>query len=222
MPLSAVVYTSNESFAFLKLLMRKKFEGLPIKPYTLSFAHKQEAGVVRVRATELAPDTLTPLLADMAAKGEAVLASAADRDVRRAAYGDLIGEADPSRRIVNVQYASPTIVALAGEGTPFPVVSAVFGRYREVWNAFSDVELPEADVEALRHVRVADFKISCDVTPFGTGAEGWVTLEMERGRTEREIALFNGLIDFAFYCGTGSFTEEGLGQTRKVPLSRPK
>ena len=63
---------------------------------------------------------------------------------------------------------------------------------------------------------MTDFKISCAAAgPIVRGrygrAEGWVTLEMERGRTEQEIALFNTLVDFAFYCGTGARTDEGAG-----------
>jgi CRISPR/Cas system endoribonuclease Cas6 (RAMP superfamily) len=92
----------------------------------------------------------------------------------------------------------------------------VFARYREVWSAFSTVRLPAGTEQVLQHVRVTDFKISCAASPFGPGAKGWVTVEMEKGRTEQEIALFNGLIDFAFYCGTGLHTEEGLGQTRRM------
>ncbi len=71
-------------------------------------------------------------------------------------------------------------------------------------------------MQGLAHVHVADFKLSCVATPFGPGSQGWVKLEMEKGRTEEEIALFNGLIDFAFYCGTGAHTDEGLGQTRRM------
>ena len=56
--------------------------------------------------------------------------------------------------------------------------------------------------------------------PFGTGGQGWVTLEMEKGRTEEEIGLLNALIDFAFYCGTGVHTEAGLGQTRRIAPRR--
>jgi hypothetical protein len=44
---------------------------------------------------------------------------------------------------------------------------------------------------------------------------------MERGRTEQEIALFNTLVDFAFYCGTGAHTDEGLGQTRRMERPSP-
>jgi hypothetical protein len=221
MPLSVVAYTSHESFAGLAAQLKKRFEDRKIKPYTLSFPHKQATGDVRFRATELAPGALMPLLADMVEKKAATLASPADREIRRAAYGEILRDADRSRRTLTVQYATPVMVPVMGNLLPFPIVPAVFAGYGEAWDAFSDVVLPRPAVEAAAFVRVADFKISCAATPFGTGGQGWVTLEMEKGRTEEEIGLLNALVDFAFYCGTGVHTEEGLGQTRKIDPRRP-
>ncbi len=202
--------------------VRRRAEGRGIKPYTFSFAHKLETGAVRVRATELAKGVLMPVVREMVEKGEATLASRPDREVREAAFDELIEDGDRTRRVATVRFTSPTIVEVQGRYVPFPVIHAIFAGYREIWSAFSPIPLPPA-AEALEHVAVTDFKISC-ATPgligpgaasFGVGAEGWVTLEMERGRTEQEIAFFNTLIDFAFYCGTGAHTDEGLGQTRR-------
>ena len=221
MPLSVVAYASDESYADLVARLRERFRDREIRPYTFSFPHKQATGDVRFRATELLSGTLMPLLTDMVEKKTAVLASAADREVRRADYGEILLDADRSRRTITVQYATPVMVQAMGGTLPFPVVPYVFAGYGEVWDAFSDVRLPRPAVEAATFVRVADFKISCAATPFGTGGQGWVTLEMEKGRTEEEIGLLNALVDFAFYCGTGVHTEEGLGQTRKIGPRRP-
>jgi CRISPR/Cas system endoribonuclease Cas6 (RAMP superfamily) len=216
MPLSAVIYTSLDAFASIRDAVRKSAEGLEIKPYTFSFAHKLETGAVRVRATELAQGALMPVVGEMVKRGEATLASRADREVGEAAYEELIEDADRARRVATIRFASPTIVEVQGERVPFPVIGAIFARYREIWSAFSPVPLPPAR-QAMEHVHVTDFKISCAAAgPIGAAAEGWVTLEMERGRTEQEIALFNTLVDFAFYCGTGAYTDEGLGQTRRM------
>ena len=216
MPLSAVIYTSNEAFSSIRDAVRKSAEGLAIKPYTFSFAHKLETGAIRVRATELAQGVLMPVVREMVKKGEATLASRADREVREATFDALIEDGDRTRRVATIRFASPTIVEVQGEGVPFPVIHAIFAGYREIWSAFSPIPLPPAK-EAMAHVHVTDFKISCAAAgSIGMGAEGWVTLEMERGRTEQEIALFNTLVDFAFYCGTGARTDEGLGQTRRM------
>jgi len=216
MPKSVVIYTSSEAFSALRTLARQGATGSAIKPYTFSFAQKTESGSIRVRASEISEGAVLPAIADMVKRGEATLASAADRDVRAATYEELIGEADRTRRVARLQWTSPTCVDLGGQSVPFPVMPLIFARYREVWSAFSPARLPGGAEQALDHVQVTDFKISCAAGPFGPGAKGWVTGEMEKGRTEQEIALFNGLIDFAFYCGTGLHTEEGLGQTRRM------
>jgi hypothetical protein len=258
MPLSAAIYTSNEALSSVRDAVRKRSEGFAVKPYTFSFAHKMETGAVRVRATELAEGVLMPVVREMVKKGEATLASCADREVREAAYEELREDGDRTRRVATIRFTSPTIVEVQGEYVPFPVIHAMFAGYREIWSAFSPVPLHEAP-EAMEHLHVTDFKISCAAagpigagtseeptdegrgttvpsglgrwterlldpreavvhrpsTSFRVGAEGWVTLEMERGRTEQEIAFFNTLIDFAFYCGTGAHTDEGLGQTKR-------
>ncbi len=225
MPLSAVIYTSNAAFSYARDAARKRSEGLAIKPYTFSFAHKLETGAIRVRATELSQGFLMPVVREMVKKGEATLASGADREVREATYEELIEDADRARRVATIRFASPTIVEVQGNSVPFPVIHAIFARYREIWSAFSPVPLPPA-AEAMDHVHMTDFKISCAAGPIGAegrvGAEGWVTLEMEKGRTEQEIALFNVLVDFAFYCGTGTHTDEGLGQTSRMEGRRQR
>ncbi len=215
MPLSAVIYTTNETFSSVRDAVRKSVEGLAVKPYTFSIAHKLETRVIRARATELSRGVLMPVLGELVKKGEATLASSADREVRQAAYEELIADANQSRRVATVRFASPTIVEVQGECVPFPVIHTIFARYCEIWNTFSPIPLPPATA-VMEHVHVTDFKISCAASPYGAGAEGWVALEMEKGRTEQEIALFNTLVDFAFYCGTGAHTDEGLGQTRKM------
>ena len=160
MPLSAVIYTSIEAFSSLRDAVRKSAEGLAIKPYTFSFAHKLETGAIRVRATELAQGVLMPVVREMVKKGEATLASSADREVREAAYEELIEDGDRTRRVATIRFASPTIVEVQGEGVPFPVIHAIFTRYREIWSAFSPIPLNPA-TEAMEHVHVTDFKISC-------------------------------------------------------------
>jgi CRISPR/Cas system endoribonuclease Cas6 (RAMP superfamily) len=215
MPLSAVIYTNSEPFCCLRDEVRKRFEGSAIKPYTFSFPHKLGTGGVRVRATELSPGALMPLVREMVHRGEATLASTADREVRNAAYEELVADGDRSRRVVALRFASPTVVEVQGERAPFPVTGAIFARYREIWDAFSPVSLPPI-AEFMERVHVTDFKISRAAALTGPGAKGWVILEMEKGRTEQEIALFNTLADFAFYCGTGLHTDEGLGQTGRM------
>jgi hypothetical protein len=215
MPRSAVIYTSREAYVDLDGTLRDAFEHYAIKPYTLSHAQKAEAGRVRVRITELADEAVLPLARKEMEKAEALFASSGDRDVRGSTYRNLIDDADPSGRSATIQFVSPTMLDILGETVPFPVVSFIVARYIDVWNAFAPDRFP-LTAEAVRHIHAEGFKISCVSTRRGPGCQGWLALEMERGRTEEYLRLMNALIDFAFYAGTGLHTDEGLGQTRRI------
>ena len=215
MPRSVVVYTDAATLSGLKDFARRECADCPTKPYTFSFGQKTEAGILRARICELREGALLPAIDELVKKGVAVLAAPQDRDVRVRTYGELMDEADRRTRLATLQFATPIILEVSGEVVPFPVISAIFRGYVERWEVFSNVDI-SGSAEILRHIRVTDFKISCVSTPYGPGAQGWVRLEMEKGRTEEEIALFNGLIDFAFFCGSGLHADEGLGQTRRM------
>lgn len=215
MPRSVVIYTSRDGFSRLKAALERPFIGQAIKPYTISHAQKTEAGRVRLRITELAEDTVLPLAVEQAGSTDSIFASSGDRDVKRSGYEALIEDADCFGRSATIQFVSPTIVEVSRHDVPFPVVPSIFNRYVEVWNTFAREKFP-TEVGGTTHIHISDFRISCVPTTHGPGAQGLVTLEIDKGRTEEEIRRFNALIDFAFYSGTGLYTDEGFGQTRRV------
>jgi hypothetical protein len=215
MPRSVVIYTSCDGFSELKDALERSFVGQAIKPYTISHAQRIESGHIRLRITELADDTVLPLVVEQARKEDSTFASSSDRDVKKSGYEALIGDADRFGRTATIQLVSPTIVEVLCIAMPFPVVPSIFDRYVEVWNTFSPEKFP-SDGLGITGIHVSDFRISCISTTHGPGAQGWVTLEMDRGRTEEEIRRFNTLVGFAFYSGTGLHTDEGFGQTRRM------
>jgi|WetSurMetagenome_2_1015567.scaffolds.fasta_scaffold37595_3 hypothetical protein len=219
MPRSVVIYTSRDGFFELKAALARSFVGQGTKPYTLSHAQRIEAERVRLRITELADDTVFPLVVEQAGRQESTFASSGDRDVKGSGYEALIEDADRFGRTATIQLVSPTIVEVLRHSVPFPVVPSMFKRYVEVWNTFSRVSFPAESAEVI-DVHVSDFRISCVSTKHGPGAQGWVTLEMDKGRTEEEIRRFNALVDFAFYSGTGLYADEGFGQTRRMEGKR--
>ena len=218
MPKSLVICTSPTAASRLGEEARRKYAGRQIVPYTLSYAQRIDAGGVRVRLTELVDGALTQEWTELVQRGEATLASRGDRDVREKSFEELMAEANCFGREAVLQLVSPAVVEVDGRAQPFPVLQPIFEHYISVWNSFSEIKIEagQANMEGLAHVLVKDFKLSCLATPFGAGSQGWMRLEMEKGRTEDEIGLFNGLVDFAFYCGTGLHTAEGLGQTRRL------
>ncbi len=215
MPRSIVVYTSPVVYSELTALIHSRFETSIVRPFTISLPQKADGGRARARITELADNAVAPLVEEMVRSGQATAVSDADRDVSDATYGQLLDDADRFMREATIQFVSPVIIEIAGGATPFPVVSAVFQQYVNLWNSFSATPVAPGAVP-VECIHINDFKISCVATPYGKGAQGWMALEMETGRTEEEIRLFNGLIDYAFFCGTGLHTDAGLGQTRRM------
>ena len=215
MPRSVVLYTSDDVFLQVKRRLAEHFGPGKIKPYTCSFAHASDAGARRVRITELVPYSLAPILDELVAGGRALPVSTADKDVCGASYEDLMEGADRFRRTALLQFSSPTIMSLGGYSVSFPVLPLMLSHYIHVWNSLAGFKITRAP-ELLEHVRIKDFKVSCVQSERGAGFQGWVALEIEKGRSEEEIQAFNALVDFAFYCGTGLHTDEGLGQTRRA------
>ncbi|HUJ90837.1 MAG TPA: CRISPR system precrRNA processing endoribonuclease RAMP protein Cas6 [Syntrophorhabdales bacterium] len=221
MPRSVVLYTSDEVLLQVKRRLAEHFGPEKIKPYTCSFAHASEAGARRVRITELVPHSLAPILNELVASGQAVPVSAADKDVCGASYEDLMQDADRFRRSAVLQFSSPTMMSLGGYSVSFPVLPLMLSHYIHVWNSLAGFKITRAP-ELLEHVKMKDFKVSCVQSERGAGFQGWIGLEMEKGRSEEEIQAFNALVDFAFYCGTGLHTDEGLGQTRRAAARAAK
>ncbi len=215
MPRSVVLYVSEEAFIQIKRRLSELFATETIKPYTCSFGHASETGARRVRITELIPYALNPILDDIIAKGQALPVSIADKDVCGVSYEDLLQGADRFRRVANLQFSSPTIISLGGYAVSFPVLPLILSQYIHIWNSLSGIKIMRVPV-LLEHLTLKEFKISCVESERGAGFQGWIALEMEKGRSEEEIQLFNALIDFSFYCGTGLHTDEGLGQTRRA------
>jgi CRISPR-associated endoribonuclease Cas6 len=215
MPRSIIIYSSKEDFLELESLLNGQFSSFSIQPYTLSFPQRNQSGLRRVRITELSDDVVVPLITDRAkAKGWMVAAST-DGDVTERSYEEIAEEADRFRRSVTLQFTSPVIVECGGQKMPFPEASRILAGYAFVWDAFSASAIGPIE-DAMASVEVTNFKISSAATAFGLGAEGWMTLELREGATEEGIGTLNRLVDFAFYCGTGLYTNHGLGQTRRI------
>ena len=221
MPRSLILYASNEVLLQLKERLAERFALQALKPYTLSAAHKSESGFWRIRITELSEYSLSPIVDELLASGQALPVSTADKEVRGTSYEDLLQDADGFQRAAVLQFSSPTVLGLGGYSVCFPVLPLMLSQYLHVWNGFAGLKIPRAS-ELLEHIKMRDFKVSCVRSEHGAGFQGWVALELDKGRSEEEIQAFNALLDFAFYCGTGLRTDEGLGQTGRAKDQGPR
>lgn len=215
MPRSLVLYTSRDIYRLFEETLADTFRDYPALPYTLSFPQKTRGDMVRVRITDMGDQAAESIVAELVGKEQAILASDSAPEVTNVTYQDLRENADRFNRQIRLQFTSPTLLRMGFHQIQFPVVPLLFRQYVAAWNAFS---LDKISFEPAwpDHVTLTDFKISSEKSRFGLGFQGWIDLEIAKGRTENEIALLNMLCDFSFYCGTGIQTERGLGQTRKI------
>jgi hypothetical protein len=214
MPRSLILYSDKTSYDELKVALDDAFGATAVRPYTLSFPNRAGDGRLRVQVTELAVGAVVPFVERLLREDRAELASVADQDVRGVSHEELLDDADRRTRVATIQFVSPTILEMDGRDVPFPVLSLMFRQWAQIWNTFSPEKLGGVD-DLVPHVHITDFKISVATTARGVGFEGRVSLELEKGLSEETIRLCNLLVDYASYCGTGVWTEDGLGQTRR-------
>ena len=133
-------------------------------------------------------------------------------------------------RQLELEFASPTMIKQRGRFLVMPIPIVVFQSYLMAWNAcaspaFEDdlLTLVERDVWVTRyHLRTRSLAMRgagegvdaarashqlgflgrCAFTCFSPERALWRTLHL--------------LADFAFFCGTGYKTTQGMGQTRKI------
>lgn len=219
MPKSLVLYTDKDIYRLFEETLVDTFRDYPVVPYTLSFPQKTQGDMVRVRVTDMDGQIVESIVEGLAQTKRALLASDSEQEVRSATFRDLQENADRFGREIRLQFTSPTFLKMGSYHIQFPVAHLLFRYYMEAWNAFSPEKIA-LQPALLEYVRLTDFKISSEKSRFGLAFQGWIDLEIERGRTENEIAILNMLSDFSFYCGTGLETHRGLGQTRRLSRER--
>ncbi len=129
----------------------------------------------------------------------------------------------PGRRVekrFTLEFASPTAYRHIHRNILLPNPVGIFPGYLAAWNANCHPRFEEdliALVEA--EVSISRYALKTQVVDFGEYREaGWVgqcgfTIFSEEVALRRVIHL---LADFAFYCGTGYKTTQGMGMTRRM------
>ncbi len=124
---------------------------------------------------------------------------------------------------VTLRFVSPTAFKQRGLSLLFPIPTNVFHSYREKWNAFA---APPIEDEFLvwveQNVAVEAHHLQTRLVWFDGfqlgGFVGWVRYTV-RESNARRLRQLNALADFAFYCGTGYKTTQGMGQTRRMKVA---
>ncbi len=121
---------------------------------------------------------------------------------------------------IPLRFSSPTTFHQRGLNLLFPIPSNVFHSYREKWNAFA---APAIDDEFIpwveQNVAVEAHELRTRMIWFGDfqlhGFTGWCRFTVKDQDATR-LKQLNALADFAFFCGTGAKTTQGMGQTRRI------
>lgn len=134
--------------------------------------------------------------------------------------GEGEGEGKRMRSKVTLEFASPTAHRQIHRNVLFPQPAQLWGGWLRAWNAYAQPAFEEDLIPRVESdVAVSNYTLQTEVVDFGDFRErGW------GGRAtfnyfSQERALWrvlNLLADFAFFCGTGYKTTQGMGQTRRI------
>lgn len=121
---------------------------------------------------------------------------------------------------VTLEFATPTAHRQIHRNILFPMPAQLWGGWLRAWNAFAQPAFEDDLIARVEQdVALSNYALKTQVVDFGEHrAAGWI------GRAtftyfNRERALWrvlNLLADFAFFCGTGYKTTQGMGMTRRI------
>ncbi len=198
------------------------------KPFTVSPLLDDGADRYRFRMTlledEYGPYVSRGMLKERSARvGDKVLTIDGEAQVTQCSYRDL-AQRGSVRPVVIMQFESPTAFRTREMHYPLPDPVLVFASYHARWNAFAPPEyrIDEGWREWLAyHVAVSQMEGHTEVLSFGkyqhvgfVGRAEYTVID-QQGDSQALPAL-NVLSDYAFFCGTGHKTTQGMGQTRRV------
>ncbi len=136
---------------------------------------------------------------------------------RRAPYDRIYAEASETRRAFTLKFYSPSVLDRAGRPYPLPDPAGIFRGYLERWAVLAGAEPAEGLREWIeRGLGLVDFRLRMGRAGPVAGFLGSVSLRIEGRCPESVIKGLNALADYAFFCGTGRYTERGMGWTRRV------
>lgn len=195
------------------------------KPFTVSPLDEQGEFRITLLDDDLYPILLAGLTQRSAARIHAnVLPIAAPPEVYARTYEELWRAADRSTR-VTLAFDTPASFRSNDMHYTLPDARLVFSSYLTRWNAFAppDLRVDAAWPEWVEQtVAVTRFRLESREVRFkdhvqvgGVGAASYEVIKSTRS-TDLALAVFNVLADYAYFCGTGHKTTQGMGQTRRV------
>ncbi len=199
------------------------------KPFTVSPLVEDGDGRYRFRMT-LLEDEYGPYVSKGMERertvrvGDQILAIDGETQVTHRTYADLAQQAGTSPVII-LRFDSPTAFKTREMQYPLPDPVLVFASYQARWNAFAPAEFQIDDAWAAwmaQSVAVSRFQIETAVFQYGKyqqigciGVAQYTAVERSSDAHASRGPL-NALADYAYFCGTGRLTTQGMGQTRRL------
>jgi len=214
------------------------------KPFTIGLVPARDATALRVTAFEprlaqLLAQTILPNLPREIRLGDATFAigtpitdhtahpwagtSSAEELVSKWFQPDDLHPASSAPRRsdrVTLEFATPTAHRQIHRNVLFPIPAQLWGGWLRAWNAHAQPAFEDDLIARVEQdVAISHYHLKTTLVDFGEHrSAGWL------GRATftyfaRERALWrvlNLLADFAFFCGTGYKTTQGMGMTRRV------
>jgi CRISPR-associated endoribonuclease Cas6 len=154
-------------------------------------------------------------------EGGMVSSTLTQRWNRRVPYARLYEEASDCLRVATMKFYTPTTLEQYGHPYPLPDPSAIFLGYATIWDGFSGIVLSPGLREAIeQHLHLVDFRIQRRLAESEQGPVpgfiGSATFRLAGRHPESILKDLNALADYAFFCGTGTGTEHGMGLTRRI------
>jgi len=149
---------------------------------------------------------------------------AAERELQQLVETHLLASRAPAGwRLI---FATPTTFRGEGSDLPFPMPDRLVSSWLRRWWAFGTVPLPEGLVERARWgLAVSAYRLQTvpvsDPRRLLIGCVGQLRLRAVALSLWERMAV-DLLVAYAFWCGSGHYTTQGMGMTRGFPEDGPR
>jgi CRISPR-associated endoribonuclease Cas6 len=143
----------------------------------------------------------------------------ADESYEAMSKRHLMNSAPP--RAWTMEFTSPTTFHGAGGHLPFPLPDSLIGSWLRRWNAFAPIALPKEELLEWARAKLVVSSFTLRTAPAREGERLRVGCVGRLGLRALEMppylrAAIDLLTRYARFCGSGSHTAQGLGQTKFV------
>lgn len=129
-------------------------------------------------------------------------------------YKDILKKRRIKRSAI-FRFLTPLSFRHNGLQKTFPIPEQIFTSLLGIWNAFSDVKIPEEIREKFSQIAVAQYNLHSELWEFSKyrifGCRGRITYNFSKNFSDGEIKILNSLCELANFSGAGYKRTMGMG-----------